>query len=385
MKIMQICFTKMVNAAGGAEKVLANMSNYFSEYYDIVDVGCDDNIGKPFYKLNENIKWINLGEVCDIKIPVYVKVMNELVKITRKLGSGIEYPRNVFIRKQIRESLRQLLWEEKPDIIICYEEKSLVAVAESGFDLNKVIAMFHTNSELALSSFSDKQKDILNRVRYIQVLLNADKEYMRKKGYGDIVCIPNIVPVFDATANVKDSKTIVCVGRLNKKTKRQNLLIEAFAKIASKYPEWQVHFYGDDSVPANYKQELIDLIKKYHLEDRCVLKGKTNNIPKVLREAAVFAFPSAYEGFGLALTEGMSMGLPAVGFKGCTAVNEIIVNGSNGILADDSVNSLALSLEELINDEVKRVRYGLQAKEDMKNYSAENIYKKWNDLFLSMQ
>lgn len=385
MKIVQLCFTKMVNSAGGAEKVFANMSNYFSAQYDVVDVGCDENIGKPFYELKDDVKWINLGEICDIRIPFYIKGFNEFVKITRKFGSGFEYPRDRYVRNRIVKCLKQLLITEKPDIVICYEERSLVAIAETGFDLSKVIAMFHTNSKLALSMFSDKQKDVLNKVRYIQVLLNADKEYMHKQGYGNTVCISNIVPGFDVTANVKDSKTIVSVGRLNKKTKRQYLLIEAFSKIAFKYPEWQVHFYGDDSVPASYKQELINLIKKYHLENRCVLKGKTNNIPKVLRKAAIFAFPSAYEGFGLALTEGMSMGLPAIGFKGCTAVNEIIVTGRNGILADDNVDSFAMALEELINDESKRVQYGLQAKEDMKNYSAENIYSKWNDLFLSME
>lgn len=45
-----------------------------------------------------------------------------------------------------------------------------------------------------------------------------------------------------------------------------------------------------------------------------------------------FAFPSAYEGFGLSLAEAMSMGLPAVGYKSCSAVNELIVDGKNGFV-----------------------------------------------------
>ena len=385
MKIMQLCFTKMVNAAGGAEKVFVNMSNYFSADHDVVDVGCDENIGKPFYKLNDNVKWINLGESCDIKIPLHIKVANELVKIARKVGLKLEYPRETYVRNKIMPNLKMLLEVEKPDVIVVYEERALVAIAEAGYDLSKVVNMFHMNSELLLQSFSDKQKDILKKVRINQVLLESDKSNMIEHGIKNTICIPNIVPQYEDVSNVSGSKVIVSVGRLNKKHKRQHLLVEAFSKISSKYPEWEVHFYGDDAVPANYKKELINLIQKYHLEDRCILKGKTDNIPKILQQSAIFAFPSAYEGFGLALTEGMSMGLPAVGFKGCAAVNEIIVNGSNGILADDNVDSLALAIEELICDEDKRCKYGLQAKEDMENYSAEKIYGKWNELFLSME
>ena len=385
MKIMQLCFTKMVNSAGGAEKVLANMSNYFSDNYDVIDVGCDENIGKPFYKLNDNVKWVNLGETCDIKIPVYIKGINELVKIARKFGFGVEYSRETYVRNQIVPKLKMLFEVEQPDVVIVYEERALVAVAETGYDLDKVVNMFHMNSELLLQSFSDKQKAILKKVRINQVLLDSDKNNMIKHGYKNTICIPNIVPQYEEVSNVAENKVIICVGRLNKKHKRQHLLIEAFSRIASKYPEWKVHFYGDDAVPASYKQELNELIKKYKLEGRCVLKGKTEKIPEVLKNAAIFAFPSSFEGFGLALTEGMSMGLPAVGFKGCAAVNEIIKDGSNGILADDNVDSLALALEELITDENKRFEYGLQAREDMKNYSEERIYKKWEDLFETMK
>ena len=60
------------------------------------------------------------------------------------------------------------------------------------------------------------------------------------------------------------------------------------------------------------------------------MKGSTNDVPDVLRQGDIFAFPSAYEGFGLSLAEAMSMGLPAVGYKSCSAVNELIVDGKNG-------------------------------------------------------
>ena len=99
-----------------------------------------------------------------------------------------------------------------------------------------------------------------------------------------------------------------------------------------------------------------------------------------LKKSSIFAFPSAYEGFPLAMTEAMACGLPVIGFNSTPAVNELIVNGSNGILCDESIDALANALEELIQDESKRILYGKQAKKDMKEYFAEKIYAEWDCL-----
>ena len=132
----------------------------------------------------------------------------------------------------------------------------------------------------------------------------------------------------------KDTYKILFVGRLSKNHKRPHLLIEAFAGLADEFPNWNVELWGAEDGKAYYK-ELQLLIKKHHLENRVFLKGPTNDVPSVLQQGDIFAFPSAYEGFGLALGEAMSMGLPAVGYKSCSAVNELIKDGENGYLCDD--------------------------------------------------
>ena len=81
-----------------------------------------------------------------------------------------------------------------------------------------------------------------------------------------------------------------------------------------------------------YYAELEHLIKSNGLQDKVFLKGRTSNVPEVLRKSDIFAFPSFWEGFGLALAEGLSAGLPAVGFKTCPGVNELIKHGESGYL-----------------------------------------------------
>ncbi len=380
MKIMQVCFTPIINSAGGVEKVYCNMSNHFCKEHEILDVCCDGIDGKPFYELDESVSLVNLTGGKKIKIPFGIKLQNELARITKQVGFKVEFPREKYIRKQINKKLETLLNTFKPDVVICYEMRSMVAVAECGYDLNKVIVMFHSTAVNILKSLSEKQESVLRKVKSIQVLMNTDKEHLIKNGYENVVHIGNVVPQYKVDNTIKKENIIIHVGRLDGAQKRQHLLIEAFSKIADKYPDWRVEFWGGDSQPKSYEGTLKDLIRKHKLEEQVFLMGKTGDVPSKLRKASIFAFPSAYEGFGLGLAEAMSMGLPVIGFKSCPAVNELIKDGQNGILCEDGVDNFCKALEELINDEQLRNIYGTRAKEDIKRFGAKSIYEEWKVL-----
>lgn len=61
MKIMQICFTAIVESAGGAEKVYCNMANHFCEKNEVVNICCDNKVGQPFYDVDKSVKFINIA------------------------------------------------------------------------------------------------------------------------------------------------------------------------------------------------------------------------------------------------------------------------------------------------------------------------------------
>lgn len=380
MKIMQICFSPIVNSVGGVEKVFCNMSNHFSEENIVVDVCCDAEIGKPFYYLNECVDFININKGEKIKVPLSVKLLHEFVRLLKQVGIGLEFPKEIYIRKQIGNRLKGILNTQKPDVVICYELRSMVAIAECGYPLSKIIVMFHMDAKSILKQLSKKQEEILRKVKYVQVLLDSYKHLLNSKGYTNIVSIGNIVPQYNDIDFSLRENTIIHVGRLDKIQKRQHLLIEAFSKIATKFPDWNLKFYGGDPFPLGYDSELEEIIAKNRAEKQIKLMGKTSEIELQLRKASVFAFPSAFEGFPLALTEAMSMGLPTVGFKQAPAVNELIENNSNGILCIDNVDALAIALEELIQDKDKRIQYGKKARKDMLKYSANNIFYEWEYL-----
>ena len=116
------------------------------------------------------------------------------------------------------------------------------------------------------------------------------------------------------------------------------------------------------------------------LTERILFCGTTTNVPAVLVDADLYVMPSAYEGFGLSLAEGMSMGLPAIGYRSCVAVNELICDGENGFLVGDGVEPLAEKMALLMRDRTLRVKMGAAARESMRTYAPEIIWAQWEEL-----
>ncbi len=82
----------------------------------------------------------------------------------------------------------------------------------------------------------------------------------------------------------------------------------------------------------------------------------------------------------MSLAEGMSMGLPAVGYRNCGGVNELIHDGVDGFLCEDGVEDFADKLRRLMADRDLRIRMGEKAREAMKAYAPDTIWDTWERL-----
>ena len=74
------------------------------------------------------------------------------------------------------------------------------------------------------------------------------------------------------------------------------------------------------------------------------------------------------------------MGLPAIGYRSCSAVNELIRDGENGFLCADGVEPLAEQMARLMGDAELRARMGEAARLSMKPYAPEVIWPAWESL-----
>lgn len=137
---------------------------------------------------------------------------------------------------------------------------------------------------------------------------------------------------------------------------------------------------GGDSGSCRYTKFLKKIVEKYDIQRQVIFAGVTADVQEALKRGDIFVFPSAYEGFPLALTEAMSMGLPVIGYKSCPGVNELISSGENGLLCEDGAGPLAKAMETLMQDQELRINYGRNAHEAMKKFAPERVYDRWEQL-----
>ena len=376
-----------ISKASGMEKVFVDMANAFvNKGYRVIAVVNDTPGAKFFYKFSVNVEYFNLG-LGKIKVPISKKINREISKM---FGLNLTNPVDRYRTEIYSDCVQQILSGHKivPDYVVCYEFNS-VMVATKLFEHTPKVAMLHSNVSSLLGKMSPKQLAIANKMDAYQVLSKSFVQEAKQYLDTQIVYIPNAIQIKENTVDKrrlvkKDRYTIINVGRLDKHTKRQHILVEAFSKLSEIHKNWDLAFYGDEW-DKDYKDNMLTLIQQNHLEERVKFYGAVNNIDSILREADLFAFPSGIEGFGLALAEAMAAELPAVGFKNTDGVNELIIDGETGILCDDGVEAFSAALNTLMENEELRFVMGHKAREAVKKYEAQNIWNKWEKLLLNLR
>lgn len=379
MNILLISFHKIINSSGGVEKVFCEMANHLVSQGHVVKAICyNDEEGKPFYDIDERVDFINAGVGAKKDRPLFYKLRRALFFNKASRLAYDDLIDNIIRKKR----MEHLISGFSPDIIISYSIESTKFLSEVLKLTNKCITMLHTNPHDALDKI---EKTFLRKLRKenlcIQVLTpgyaKICKDFFKLT---NVVYIPNIAPQYKYFDYNKRNNTIINVARFDNMQKRQHILIEAFSKIASEFSDWKVEFWGDQGYDLEYYRFCTNLVEKYNLSSQIKFCGISNEIEEKLKLSKIFAFPSAFEGFSLALAEAMSVGTTPIAFKSCSGTNEMIVSGENGILCDEGVNAFSEKLRDLMVDEKLCEFFGKKSHEDMKCYSSENVWKRWEQL-----
>ena len=193
--------------------------------------------------------------------------------------------------------------------------------------------------------------------------------------------IPNFihVPCSPATGIKRNSERhlLIAMGRLVHQ-KGFDLLLQAFAQIAGRHPQWTLTILGEGPL----RSELQSQTEALHLQERVHFTGAVANPFPMLRAADLFVFPSRFEGFGMALAEAMACGLPAVSFDCPEGPAEIIRDGIDGILVPpEDVGALAKALDRLMDDTQERQRLAERAPDVLERFSRDRILLVWQELF----
>jgi glycosyltransferase involved in cell wall biosynthesis len=211
------------------------------------------------------------------------------------------------------------------------------------------------------------------------VLSQTDCDYLGSK-LPKKVFIPNPL-AYTPIDNYSDKKNVVlAVGRLNVwHVKGFDILIEAWSLIAKKHPTWSLEIAGDGS--RENKQKLLEIIRKFGIENSVVLSGFHNDIDRVMRRSKIFVMSSRTEGFGLTLVEAMSQGCACVSFDCGGRQSEIIRSADEGIILKEcNAQALAAAIDNLINNPSEIEQLAQNGVVRSRDYNLLNITNQWETL-----
>ena len=274
MKVLLLNLWRVINSKGGTEKVFFDMANALTKLnYNVAAVGFDNNVGSPGFPVLDNVNFINAGEGYILKKPLFYRIKRTLNLSRDKRHL---YDEKIF-DPQIAVKLQPIIKKENPDIIISFNAEATRILIYNLKVMCPVITMFHYDPDTILSNVSSQTINALNECSCVQVLMPSFVEITKKYINNKIICIPNVVEQH-AYINKNRQNIVINVGRMNKKHKRQALLIEAFNKINYNDFEYQLVFYGETNTDLKYFKYCLQLINKYKINDKVKFAGSTNNV-----------------------------------------------------------------------------------------------------------
>ncbi|OBT13660.1 hypothetical protein A9264_15250 [Vibrio sp. UCD-FRSSP16_10] len=283
-----------------------------------------------------------------------------------------------------KRKLRAFVESIDPDVVISMgSNRSLYKMSRACVDTPYPVIISEHNSDKEIRRSLYRDRDFLNAIRH-----SADLNHVLFESFAsgytnpeNIRVITNPVLSSPLTNQFTKRNIIVNIARYHLEQKQQDVLVKAFSVIAKDYPDWKLHLYGGDWFGG--KKEIQALVTKLGLDSQVVVNDSIDNVHEVLSVASIFAFPSAFEGFGLVAGEAMSVGLPVVAFADCEGVNQLVTNNYNGILVESHLKDserFSEALKTLIDDESIRSTYSTNALNITNEFSLDKFISGWKDI-----
>jgi len=350
---------------GGAERVLTIVASGLAEKgHEVSVLTFDSGGGKSFYPLHSGIRRIRLS-----------------------LGPTVG-PTGLRAFVERLPALRRAVRRERPDVVVGFMHSMFVplAFAMMGTDVplvarEHIVPVYYRGRGVEYTLF----KAGCRLSKRVTVLSEAVRALYPSRLRNKMVPMPNPVVEYDNCAvdpvgAADQLKTVLSVGRLEHQ-KDHATLIEAFASVAGRFPDWRLRIIGDGSL----RDDLESAVSRLGLGERVVLPGSTGRIEEEYAGAQLLAVPSLFESFGMVTAEALAVGLPVVGFADCPGTNELIRHDANGWLVkiadgQERVKAFADGLETLMSDGSLRTRLGTAGPPSVRDFAPDTVVSGWEDL-----
>ena len=370
---MRILFlTRSVVLSGGIEKVMTAKASWMAgQGHEVLFLTYEQGTHPFSFPLNERVVHEDLE--CRY-FTIYRK--NALVRPYYKLQ----------MCRMFKRRLKEKIDAFKPDLLVIPHNISeyLPAITSMNRYVPIVFECHSTHVELYQSGGSPagsiKQHRLLTHIRRCSLVVSlteADANFWRKY-CKRVEALPNPLDCYLEVLPkaVKNQGRIICAARLQK-VKRLDRLVEAFALISEKHPDWYIDIYGE----GEEKDVLSALIQQKNLQQRVLIKSPVSDIYFEYLTSEFLVLSSDSESFSLVLVEAMSCGIPVVAVDCPYGPASIINDGQTGLLAAPIATSLAEKMEWLMTHEEERTAMGVAARQAAARYQKEVVMKAWEKTY----
>ncbi|WP_304451194.1 glycosyltransferase family 4 protein [Nocardiopsis sp. YSL2] len=366
---------------GGTVRTVYNLAEGLAARHEVEIVSLVRRREEPFFDVPEGVVLRALtrtGSEGKGEPPTRLERVADRVsrRRTASLVGGAEARREDFYAPAATRALRRFLKGTDADVVIGTRPGINLLLARWAPRRVLAIGQEHVN----LADHSDELRALIAR-RYprldgMTVLTEADRDAYRAflgAAPGWLTAMPNPLPDRDYPRSTQDNPIIAAAGRMAP-VKQYPKLVEAFAVVAGKHPDWRLRVYGGGGKDGALRRRITDL----GLSNQVTLMGRVEDLTGELAKAAILAVSSRVEGFGMTIIEGFSVGVPAVSFDCPHGPREIIEDGRDGLLVpDQDVDALATAMLRLVEDRDERLRMGREAVLSAGRYAIGPIVEQW--------
>ncbi len=357
---------------GGAERVTANLADYWTAKGWQVTVVTLTSSEPDYYRLHHSVRRIGLDLAQESKGWLDASVKN--------------------LRRTL--SLRKVLKQLQPDVALAMMSNSCILLALAAVAIKGVVSVGseHTHPPNAPMGnvWGNFRKWLYGLLDAVVVLTRESATWLHANTRARRVAIipnaaqwplPKQLPQLPPPARVDGQRILLAVGRLTTE-KGFDLLLPVFQQLVAEFPNWRLVILGEGP-----KNEALQMqISTLGVSEHVSLPGRVGNMAQWYAAADLYVMTSRFEGFPNTLVEALAHGLPAVSFDCDTGPRDIIRHEINGLLvpAGDCA-ALKTALQKLMVNETLRRQFANRAIEVRDRYTIERIAGLWERLFRELR
>lgn len=371
-----------VEEVGGLQRVAHNLAQELSRRgHSVVLVGLNHHVDRVTYIEDPLYETFTVYEQREPKPLPRASRLGSLKPSRRRYEA-----RRARARSEAITRLSTLFRSVNDGIVICTQIHAMAWVAQADTRHLRVIGQSHEQYEAsrgrtAASRGVTRRYDGIMRlypdIDLFQLLTEVDSRKFEKDGLNNVAVMHNPLSFYPDEAAPLTSRTVVNVGRYDPQ-KNQKLLVEAFALVAARHPDWRLELWGTGALEAALRAQIDSL----GLTGTVELKGPTSEVEQALQASSVFALSSDFEGLPVVLCEAMACGVPCVSVDCGPGIAEVIRDEEDGLIVEmGEPEALAAGINRLIEDEALRRTLGANARENIRRFSVAEIMLRWEAVF----